>query len=150
MYDQIPPEFLVLNGEYVFNVDPGGGVPALSEMIAMPSCDPYIISPCPAFTCEVPTTGFTLTWGNYTCGGEVRILILKDGADSTGVDILTTNDGSYNLTASDLSVITDLTKEYAVVLIHQNMRNINAAGYDPRSWIWARIMSITRVNFSIP
>ena len=71
------------------------------------------------------------------------VLVINDlnSQDSTGIYITTENDGSYTLTSDDLAPLDPMTYQLHIVLVKQDMHNILALGYDPRSWIWARILS---------
>lgn len=125
--------------EYVFDVDAGGGVPDLTESIVFPTCECYITSPEP-YT-SVPRTGFDIEW-QTTCGGMIDIVINDlNSEDSTGVYITTENDGSYTIKNTDLAPLDPSAYQLQIVLVKQDMHNILALGYDPRSWIWARILS---------
>jgi hypothetical protein len=150
VYQQDTPTkaFLVLNGEYMFNVTSGGGVPSLSTMALMPSCRPYVTSP--RNYNEVPVTGFTATWTGTSCHGDVRLLVLYASGVYAGVDITTANDGSYTFTRQDLSLIPNLVSLYQLVLISENFRNIDASGYDPRSYAGGRTLNKTYIYFSEP
>jgi hypothetical protein len=147
-YHQDDPdtEFLVLNGEYVYNVQAGGGVPDLSQMFVMPSCGPYVTSPCGS--CDVPITGFVVEWEEFWCGGQVRLVIMDANGDSTVVGGLIPNDGSATITEDNLSSITNFTMAYYLLLIHERRIDIDAAGYDARSYISSKTVSTTPIFFS--
>lgn len=137
--DYIAGWFLNPGTQYVFDVTAGGGVPALIEDIVFPTCECYITSPEPGAI--VPRTGFDIEW-QTTCGGMIDIVINDlNSVDSTGIYITTENDGSYTLTSDDLALLDPWVYQLHIVLVKQDMHNILALGYDPRSWIWARILS---------
>ena len=141
--DYINGYFLDPGIQYVFNVEEGGGVPALNKAITFPTCECYITSPEPF--AEVSRTGFELTWDS-TCEGMVDIVINDmNSMDSTGVFITTENDGSYTITESDLAPLDPMAYQLQIVLVKQELENILAVGYDPRSWIWARVLSTQMV-----
>ncbi|MBN1885029.1 MAG: hypothetical protein JW876_05855 [Candidatus Krumholzibacteriota bacterium] len=137
--DYIAGFFLNPGTEYVFDVTAGGGVPALVEHVTFPVCECYITSPAPGTF--LPRTGFDLEW-QTTCGGTVDIVIgdLND-VDSTGIYITTENDGSYTITSEDLAPLSPWTYQLQIIIVKQNRHQILATGFDPRSWIWARVLS---------
>jgi hypothetical protein len=89
--------------------------------------------------------GFEMTWSGFDdfpdCNRQVSITILDIMGDSTGVYVTTDNDGSYTFTAGELSAIDPSTNDLQIVLLVENVMNIDATGYDPRSWIRARTYS---------
>ena len=137
--DYIAGYFLDPGTPYTYTVTAGDGVPALStNPVTMPACQPYITSPAPFST--VSRNGFDLEWHTF-CGGTIDITIMDLNADSTGVYITTENDGFYSFTAEDLSPIDPMAYQLQIVLIHENRQTITAPGYDPRSRVWARVLS---------
>lgn len=137
--DYVAGYFLNPGATYTFFVTEGDGVPALTtDPIVFPVCQPYITSPEP-FS-YVSMSGFDLEWHTF-CSGTIDITIMDLNADSTGVYITTENDGFYTFTADDLSVIDPGAYQLQIVLIHENRQAITAVGYDPRSWVWARVLS---------
>jgi hypothetical protein len=136
-------DFLVPGTEYTFTITEGDGVPSHTEAITFPECAPLITSP--ASYDPISLTGFTVNWSGFDdftdCDRQVSITILEMSGDSTGVYVTTDNDGSYTFTAGELSAIDPSTIELQIVLIVENVRNIDAAGYDPRSWIRARTLT---------
>jgi hypothetical protein len=149
VYTQIVPprEFLTLNGEYVFSVTEGGGVPDAMVLAVMPSCAPYVTSP--EHYNEVSVSGFTATWEG-TCGGYVQLLVLYASGVYAGVDVTTENDGSYTFTPEDLSQIPNLVSLYQLVLIYQNTQSIGIQGYDSRSYSRGRTLNRTFIYFYEP
>jgi hypothetical protein len=139
--------FLVPGNEYTFSITGGDGVPSLTESIVFPQCAPLITSPL-AFD-PVSMDGFTVTWSGYDdftdCDRQVSIAILDIMGDSTGVYVTTENDGSYTFTAGELSVIDPSIMDMQIVLIVENVMNIDSPGYDPRSWIRARTLTVQNV-----
>ena len=139
--------FLVPGNEYTFSIASGDGVPSLTESIVFPQCAPLITNPL-AYD-PVSMDGFTVTWSGYNdftdCDRQVSIAILDIMGDSTGVYVTTDNDGSYTFTAGELSVIDPLIMDMQIVLIVENVMNINSPGYDPRSWIRARTLTVQTV-----
>jgi hypothetical protein len=141
-------QFLTLGASYEFDVEDGGGVPALTEGIDMLGCEPYITHPTQGG--GGPVTGFTCSWEDYLCGGTVRLIILGIMSEPTGVDIVTTNDGSYTFTEQDLSPIINIGYEHKLVLIYEDVDHIDAAGFDPRSIIRARTVNVTSITIYQP
>jgi hypothetical protein len=142
--------FLAPGYDYVFTIAEGGGVPSLvTEPIHYLECRPYITSPEPFST--VSRDGFELVWTGYhynDCYYEISIRIFDLNADWTDVHVTTENDGSYTFTADDLSVLGPMTYQLQLVLIVENKEYIDAPGYDPRSWIWARTFATQIVYLS--
>lgn len=137
--DYVAGYFLNPGTPYTFSVTEGDGVPALTtDPIVFPACQPYITSPAP-FS-YVSMSGFDLEWHTF-CSGTIDITIMDLNADSTGVYITTEDDGFYAFTADDLSVIDPGAYQLMIVLIHENRNAITAVGYDPRSWVMARVLS---------
>ena len=62
----------------------------------------------------------------------------------TSVVVETVNDGNYSFSQSQLSGV--YPGEHGVVLFHENTNYVDAVGYDPRSVIKARVMSMVTVN----
>ena len=139
--------FLVPGTEYAFSVAQGGGVPVLTESIVFPQCAPVITSPA-AFD-FVSMDGFEVTWSGHNdfpdCDRQISITIIDIAGDSTGVYVTTDNDGSYTFSAGELSVIDPSIIDLQIVLIVENVMNIDAPGYDPRSWIRARTLTVQTV-----
>lgn len=134
--------FLTPGTEYTYRVKEGLGVPSLTKSITMPTCAPYITSP-EAFA-FVPRTGFELQWTDY-CGGTIAITIFDLNApgpnDSTGIYIVTEDDGAYTITEKDLEPLDPFAYQIQVVLIVENRQGIVAPTYDSRSFISARILA---------
>lgn len=139
--------FLDPGTEYTFTITPGDGVPALTASIEFPECAPLITSP-QAYD-PVSMDGFEVTWSGYSdftdCDRQISIAILDISGDSLGVYVTTENDGSYTFTAGELSVIDPAVMDLQIVLIVENIENIDSPGYDPRSWIRARTISVQYV-----
>jgi hypothetical protein len=139
------PEFLVPGESYTFNIEASLEVPSLTKSIDFPLCGPYVTSP--ANYADVSRTGFTVSWEGHSCGSQVRLVIIASSGDTTGVDIMTENDGSYELTEQQLSSISGPQSNCAIIMILQNSDSIEAPGYDPRSYIWGRTINTTIINF---
>jgi hypothetical protein len=89
-------------------------------------------------------TGFDCTWDGFTCGGFARLVILGILGEPTGIDVITANDGRYTFTQEELSKLINVGYEHTLLLIYQNSRSIDAAGFDPRSVIRGRIVNTTK------
>ena len=136
--------FLAPGYDYTFYVTAGEGVPDLSKTVYYPECRPYLNSP-DAFS-SVSKDGFTLTWSGHDmyadCPAEIRIRIMDMGPMTwTDIDMMVPNTGSFTFTAGDLSGLDPLAYQIQVVLIIETKENIDAPGYDLRSWAWARTHS---------
>jgi hypothetical protein len=133
----IMDNFLVLDSSYTFTVIASADVPALQASIDFPSCGPTMSFPVYGDTVS-KSEGFNVTWG-YICGGTVRITILNTiGVEDSVLSVEVPNNGSYNFSSAALSGLP--TGEYGIVMVHQNWAYIDAAGYDSRSTIMARVM----------
>jgi hypothetical protein len=142
--DLVAGYFLNPGTNYIFTIAEGDGVPSLtSDLITFPACGPYITSPAP-FS-EVSLDGFDLEWHTF-CSGTIDITIMDMNGDSTGVYIRTEDDGFYAFTADDLAPIGAGAYQLQIVLINENLKTITAQGYDPRSRLWARTLSVQYVN----
>ncbi len=140
--------FLNPGSNYRFTIAEGDGVPSLtSDLIVFPLCSPYITSP--ASFSEVSLDGFDLEWHTF-CSGTIDITIMDMTGDSTGIYIRTEDDGFYTFTADDLAPIGPGAYELQIVLINENRKTITAQGYDPRSWLWARTLSVQYVRVQQP
>jgi hypothetical protein len=139
--DPLMQPFIELSEQYIFNVEGSTQVPSLTDTIDFPVCEPYITEPENGDTLSI--SGFSVTWSVDEVG-DVR-LILMAGDDSTGVSVVTDNNGSYTFTETDLEPLGGQAGEYTILMIHQNTEAVTAAGYDSRSYIWARVINITTV-----
>jgi len=138
--DYVAGYFLNPGGHYIFEITEGDGVQALTtEHIVFPVCQPYITSP-PPFSYVSIDDGFDLEWHTF-CSGTIDITIMDLNGDSTGVYIKTEDDGFHHFSAEDLSSIDPSAYQLMIVLIHEDKKYIDAYGYDPRSWVWARTLS---------
>ncbi|MBD3180457.1 MAG: hypothetical protein GF417_13290 [Candidatus Latescibacteria bacterium] len=146
-YDRTTPplDFLVTGESYTFEITASQDVPSLSKSIDFPQCEPYLTSP--ANYGNVSRSGFTANWQGHSCGGDVRLAIIAQSGDTTGVDVMTDNDGSYTFSSQQLSSISGPQPNCSIILILQNSDAITEAGYDPRSYIWARVINTTIINF---
>lgn len=127
--------FISPEHDYVFTVYGSSEVPSLVDTIEFPSCQPTLTAPIAGDT--VTKAGFDVTWTNV-CGGVVRITLLQDESDSVLSVEVSNSAGSHTF---DNAVLSGMTAgEYGIVLVHQNSKNIDAAGYDSRSTIMARSM----------
>lgn len=138
------PMFLNHNVYYEFNVTAGGGVPALSTSIQFPSCEMYITNPTPF--ASISRDGFDLSWQITTCSGTVDIILIDTYGNPPYFSTTTENDGSYTFTSGDLSAIPVYVYELQILLVMYNRELIDAAGYHPQSWIWARVQSVQTVT----
>lgn len=156
IYPLMPPAVkceAVPGAAYIFDLSEGGWVPALlTGPILFPECGPYITSPAP-FT-DVTLEGLELIWTGYDtypdCDRPVVIRI-KDMSyiEWTDVYIETENDGAYTFTGADVSGIDPMAYQLIIVLIVENKRHLTYIhGYDPRSWISARVHATQWVNIS--
>jgi hypothetical protein len=140
-FNMMDLEFIELGHDYVFQVTGNSSVPALNDTIEFPTDETYLTDPAAGDTASLD--GFAVTWAGAG-DGTVMFMVLS-GTDTTDVSVETANDGSYTFTADDLEPLGNQAGEYGIILIHQNSININADGYDPRSFIWARVINITQV-----
>ncbi|MFZ5979801.1 MAG: hypothetical protein ACOYVF_04150 [Candidatus Zixiibacteriota bacterium] len=121
--------------DYVFTVYGNADVPSLVDTIRFPSCVPVLSAPIQGDT--VSKTGFDVNWTGV-CGGVVRITLMHNETDSILSVEADNAVGSYTF---DSAALSDLAAgEYGIVMVHQNSKNIDAAGYDSRSTIMARVM----------
>jgi hypothetical protein len=139
--------FLAPGNDYTYEVFEGDGVPSLNAVVFYPLCTPYITSPAPYAWVDM-SNGFDLEW-SHSCGGKVTLVIMDLNADSTGVYIVTDDDGAHPFTAGDLSIIDPVAYQFEIQLITQNRQPLLAAGYDPRSFLWARTVS-TQIIYRQP
>jgi hypothetical protein len=136
--------FLFPGGSYFFTITGGDDVPSLvTDSIVLPECRLEITSP-EDFSWVSMDDGFEVVWSGYDefpdCDRDVTIRIMDMGPiEWTDVNIVTENDGSYTFTAADLSGIDPYAYSFQITLIIDNKQIIIADGYDPRSWIWARV-----------
>ncbi len=129
--------FINLGDTYTFTVTANSLVPALTKSIMFPSTEPYITYPTYPFDTVSQSSGFTVTWANS--GSGVVELILLTGAGEQILFTETANDGDYTISPAQLSGLTP--GMYSLTLNFYNRELISAAGYDPRSFIAARVMS---------
>jgi hypothetical protein len=113
----------------------------LIDSIRFPGAETYLTNPAMGDT--VGLDGFTVQWAGAGTG-DVLFMILS-GNDTTGVTITTENDGEYEFSPNDLAPLVGQSGDYAIMMIHQNETLIDANGYDPRSYIWARVINIVQV-----
>jgi len=139
--DPLYQPFIELGETYVFTVTGSSHVPALVDSIAFPSVQPYVTDPGVGDT--VSLQGFDVTWTGSGSGSV--LFIIMSGEDSTGVMVSTPNDGSYTFTNGDLNPINGQAGQYVLMMIYQNSDTIDVSGYDPRSFIWARIINGTTI-----
>jgi len=140
--DPLFQPFIETSEQYNFHVYGNAEVPDLNDTISFPACAPYVTNITSDDT--LLFTGFDVSWADY-CSGNVRLLIMH-GEDSTGIDLMTTNDGSYSFSENELSQLDYVAGEYILMLIVQNTELISATGYDSRSYIWSRSMNTTIFN----
>jgi len=133
-------EIIELGGTYVYEVTASSEVPALTDSIDFPNLEPYITSPLDGD--DVSGDGFEVTWAG-SGGGQVELIIVSAEGDST-IWVDTENDGSYTFSALELSNLQP--GEYGLVLNFYNRATINADGYDSRSFIAGRVMSVITLD----
>ena len=132
--------FIELGETYIFDVTAKAAVPAMTDSVDFPNTETYITSPLGGAT--VNKSGFAVSWAGYG-SGEVRLVLVSDVGD-TSVVVETANDGNYSFSQSQLSGV--FPGEHAIVLFHENTNYVDAAGYDPRSVMKARVMSTVMVD----
>jgi hypothetical protein len=137
--DPWEPAFIVLGESYEFNVDNFGRVPALSEDVDFPEREPHLVSPEPFGT--VHLSGFTIQWADAGGERDIHIAIIPGGMGDEVVAIETANDGSHTFSANDLSGLSPGL--IAVALNYFERHTIDAAGYDSRSVIEAKVTNST-------
>jgi hypothetical protein len=137
------PVFIELGESYVFQVTGNSKIPALADTIEFPDTETYLTDPADGDT--VSLMGFAAQWAGSGTGTVIFMII--SGVDTTDLDIETENDGEYEFSEDDLLPLGNQDDEYGIILIHRNSKDINTAGYDPRSYIRARVMNITNVYF---
>jgi hypothetical protein len=150
-YNPYAGYFLGPGAEYVFNISGGGVVPdLLTGPIVFPECAQHIISPA-AWSSVTALEGLEIVWAGYDSAPDcdqtvvIRIEDLSYG-EWTDVYIETENDGSYTFTADDVSGIDPMAYQLQIVLILEHKRNLTfIEGYDPRSWISARVQAVVPV-----
>ncbi len=132
--------FIQLGETYAFDVTASTAVPAMTDSVDFPNTETYITSPLSGTT--VSKNGFSVSWAGFG-SGDVRLVLVSDVGD-TSVVVETVNDGNYSFSQSQLSGV--YPGEHGVVLFHENTNYVDAVGYDPRSVIKARVMSMVTVN----
>ena len=133
-------EYLELGETYIFDVDASPTVPSLTDSVDFPATETYITSP--DNDDNVSLSGFGVTWTGAGAG-TVLLVLSTDQADSA-VMLEVSNSGSYSFTSDDLQ---DLQSgEYGLTLFNDNINYIDATGYDPRSYIKARMISGILIN----
>ncbi|MDH4156381.1 MAG: hypothetical protein OEW00_03785 [candidate division Zixibacteria bacterium] len=132
--------FIQLGETYTFNVMANTAVPAMTDSVDFPNSETYITSPSNG--ASVSKNGFGVGWAGFG-SGDVRLVLVSDVGD-TSVVIETANDGNYWFSQTDLAGV--YPGEHGVVLFHENTKYVDAAGYDPRSVIKARVMSTVLVT----
>lgn len=140
-FDYTNFSFIELGGLYVFDVIGTPSVPSLIDSIQFPSAETYITSPGQGDTVSID--GFDVSWSS-TGEGTVLFMILS-GDDTTNVSVQTDNDGTYTFTTTDLEPLGGQAGEYSIMIIHQHETAITAEDYDPRSYIWARVINLVQV-----
>ena len=134
--------FLKLDSSYDFEVTSSDLVPSLSQAITFPSAEPYFTSP--TYMSTVSKSGFAATW--IGSGSGTVEIILVDPAGDSAVWVSTANDGSYSFAGDQLASLTP--GAYILVLNHYNRELIAAEGYDPRSFIAARVMHMVWITLA--
>jgi len=133
-------EYLELGETYVFEVEASLTVPSLTDSIDFPATENYITYP--VGDANVSLSGFDVTWTGAG-SGNVLLVLSNDAGDST-VMLEVPNSGSYSFTSDDLQDIQ--SGEYGLMLFNDNINYIDATGYDPRSYIKARMISSILIN----
>ncbi len=138
----VEPEFLELGETYTYHVYGNDEVPSLDADIEFPEYEPVLTDPIMNDTLSL--SGFDISWDGGG-GGTLSLALMTTTGDTSvlGVFLDTENDGSHTFTASDLSNLTP--GAYVIVLNIFNYKNINAEGYDPRSFIEAMITNSTMI-----
>lgn len=139
--DPLFQPFIELAETYVFTIEGSPSIPSLVDSIDFPATQTYVTDP--VYLDTVSLSGFDVTWSGAGSGSV--LFIIMSGEDSTGVSIMTPNDGSYSFTNGDLSPLNNHAGEYGLMLIYQNNHMIDAPGYDSRSFIWGRIINTTLI-----
>ncbi|MEW6413266.1 MAG: hypothetical protein AB1483_12480 [Candidatus Zixiibacteriota bacterium] len=134
-------DFLELGEKYPLLVFGSESVPALSDSIAFPMKEQYVIDPTNEDTVSID--GFEISWTNPG-SGYVRLVIVGGESDSLVIVEGINNNGNYTFSAEELSGLNP--GDYELVLIRENTKMIAAEGYDPRSEIVARITNVTMLH----
>jgi len=132
--------FLKHDSTYEFQINGSGVVPDLTASIVFPSCSPWLTSP--DYGATESLSGFGVTWDDC-CAGNVSLFFLQ-GNDTVGTVVETPNDGSYAFTGDQLDGFE--AGEYRLVMTSETRQSITAEGYDPRSYVAARIVSKVAVT----
>lgn len=139
--DQINFSFLESGEIYVFEVGGPPIVPSLIDSIVFPSTDIYIT--LPELDDTISIESFTVNWAG--AGQGIVNIMLLSGNDTTGVSVETDNDGSYTFAGEELESLGGQSGEYEIMMVYNDKILIDAAGYDSRSFIKARIISVVEV-----
>ncbi len=133
-FNVLQPPFLVIENPYEVSIFGNTYVPTMVETIDFPSCEPTLISP--EYGETVSKSGFDVTW-RYLCLGNVRLILMSESDSVIWVEV--PNDGSYSFSDTQLSSLEP--GEYGLLMIFENYKYIDAEGYDPRSFIMARVIN---------
>jgi len=133
-------DFIELGQKMKFTIAGNSRVPSFADSINFPSEEVLITSP--ATGAIVSHSGFMVNWDGPETG-NVRIVLVSTMADSV-ISIETTNDGSHEITDSDLEG--KANGMYTLLLIYEITDNIDAVGIDSRSIIAARIFNSVIIN----
>ena len=141
-FDIYDLDFLVPGQTYTFNIYGNSQVPSLTESVVFPDPVALLATPEPGAQLSL-SEGFTATW--WTGGGASTVrFVLMEGEDTTAVTFETSDDGTHVFTPAQLSSLDP--GEYGLVMIHQVTQAIDAAGYDSRSFVWARVLNMVQIN----
>ncbi|MBD3233395.1 MAG: hypothetical protein GF315_06690 [candidate division Zixibacteria bacterium] len=138
----VETEFLELGETYTYHVYGNDEVPSLDADIEFPQYEPVLTDPTMNDTLSL--SGFDISWDGGG-GGTLSLALMTTTGDTSvlGVFLDTENDGSHTYTASDLNNLTP--GAYVIVLNMFNYENIDAEGYDPRSFIEAMVTNSTMI-----
>ena len=128
---------------YNFSVS-GTGIPTLVDSVVFPAANALVELTAPAADATLsPASDVSVTWSN-SGSGTVDIIILSDAGD-TVCFVQTANDGSHTIPHGTL---TNPTGDCILMLSYYNRHNIDAAGYDSRSFIAGRVLNQISISFN--
>ncbi len=116
-------------------------IPDMNTSINFPACFPKLDQP--SIHDSISFNNFFIEWYN-SCGGIVRIVIMQ--GDSTGIVVVTDDDGYYEFTSKDLGPINGNKGTYSILMFKQNIAAIRSEGYDNRGLVRAYCLSHILVN----
>ncbi len=143
-YPSVNPRrlFIDLGEDYEFEVFGNHEVPDLTASITFPGTAPHVtnIDNNQGLSLE----GFTVEWDGEEVGTTVFLSLVPAGMGQAVINIETDNDGSHEFTQADLSDLAAGT--FALVLNRFNQNPITATGYDPASFVAAKVTNTTIVE----